>query len=326
MAGVPPFVRDSAHLYPFAGGGGGSGTGGGGGALYVGPLSANPDPYAYGQWIVTGNVGPWAGPIASGVFTLMVSNGTTWFPVSTGSGGGSGSAIPEVYATSSAPGSTGAALLWLDIDSGVAARTVPRMPSQELALTLEWADTFNRDNAVGHAKVGNGWTPDPRMLGDLEIFNHTLLLHPGLTSGYQRFYTYAPTALPFTGDIAIEVDWPASSIIWGTGLMCRFDAVSTVGVRCWLTGRTSLALGNTTWFDAGDVALEEIADFPASWGTSEINTLRLELHDEHATIYANDVLVRAGDIDVNVDIADGAVGFCGEAEGRIIDAIRVTPL
>lgn len=327
MAATPPFVRDSSPLYPYAGGGGGSGTGGGGGAVFVGPLATPPNPYVYGQWIVTGDMGPWAGPVAAGVFTLMVSNGTTWFPVATGGGGGGGG-IPEVYAATNPPASTGGTVFWVDTDSGAGLLSADAvtLSAARADLPTDWTDTFDREDAIGYEEVGNGWTPDPRMLGDLEISGGSLLLHSGAVGGYQRYYTYAPTAAPFAGDIAIEVDWPASNIRWGTGLMCRFDETSTRGVRCWLTGPDSVELGDATWWDVGNVPLTTVAEFPKSWGTSDVNTLRLELHGDNASIYANGVLVRTGVITVNHDINDGAVGLCGEATDRVIQAVRVFAL
>jgi hypothetical protein len=318
------WITDSSGIYPHVGGGGGSGTGGGGGAVYVGPAAMIPDPLVYGLWVVTGDLGPWAGPIAPGVFSLMVSNGTSWFPVS-GGGDGGGVAFTEVFATTEPPVSTGGALLWVDTDSaGAAFSRVIRTTSTDPAVL--WTDTFNRDDAIGHEAVGNGWTPDPDLLGDLSIINHALWLDPGVSTGYQRFYTYAPPAAPLAGDIGLEVDWPPANIGFGTGMMCRFDEITTRGVRCWLTSEHDVELGDASWYDAGNVALTTVAEFPASWGTADVNTLRLELRGSAASIYANGVLVRTGEISVNVDIAHGAVGFCGEAAGRVIQAIRVYAL
>jgi len=72
----PAYARDANGMYYRIGGGGG---GSGGGAVFVGLLASNPSPADFSQWVVTDN------PAA---YALRVSDGTTWYPIAGGGGGG----------------------------------------------------------------------------------------------------------------------------------------------------------------------------------------------------------------------------------------------
>jgi len=61
---------------------------GGGGAVYRGPSTDSPSPSTYSEWIVTTDTGPWSVPLAQGTYSLRVSDGTTWFSIAGGGGGG----------------------------------------------------------------------------------------------------------------------------------------------------------------------------------------------------------------------------------------------
>lgn len=74
----PAYLRDSGGLYYRIGGGGGAA------AVYVGVATDEPDPEFYGTWVVTADAGPWDTPIATGSYSVMISDGTRWFPIAGG--------------------------------------------------------------------------------------------------------------------------------------------------------------------------------------------------------------------------------------------------
>ena len=70
-------------------------------SMHFGPIGDNPNPANFGQWVVTENSGPWTGPIVNSTSSLMVSNGTAWFPIAGGSAGPSLSAPVTITTTGS---------------------------------------------------------------------------------------------------------------------------------------------------------------------------------------------------------------------------------
>ena len=193
--------------------------------------------------------------------------------------------------------------------------------------TLIWEDTFNRADASGTANVGNGWYGT----SPLNIISNQLQRTNGAYQIHLR--DDASTTIPRSQDVAIEIDIPAASMGPYLGIAARAvvntSAPAQSGVRAFMhDGINSFSLGNCSSYDADGVSLTTVAAPPASWGTNAINTFRLELRGNNATILCNGTIVRTGVIPTSAQgaLADSAFGICGEGNGRYIDAIRVYSL
>ena len=193
--------------------------------------------------------------------------------------------------------------------------------------TLIWEDTFNRADAMGTANVGNDWYGT----SPLNIVSNRLQRTNGT---YQIHLRDDPVAvIPRSMNVAVEIDIPAGSVGAYLGIAARavINSGSPLqsGVRAFMNaGSTDFVLGNCVDYNADNVSLTTVASPPAGWGTDAINTFRLELRGNNATILCNGTIVRTGVIPASAQdaVADTAFGICGEGNNRLIDAIRVYSL
>ena len=193
--------------------------------------------------------------------------------------------------------------------------------------TLIAEDTFDRANATGASAVGNGWTPELSSL--INISSNSLQWQPGGGSGYQRVSTTFPSDPAITGNIIVEADLTAAALNAGyTGVLCRYNYLDNTGVRVLFVSPTSITVGNAVGYNVSDISLTT-PTFPAGWASDALNTLRVELIGSRINVYGKTTtvpggqLITTGTIAQNAGIADGGVGFCGEANGKLFGAIRV---
>jgi hypothetical protein len=189
-----------------------------------------------------------------------------------------------------------------------------------------WEDDFDRADATGIANVGNGWEVATFATGhaDLNIVSGALQIVGG--SGYGLTFNPANGLAP--SDFLLEVDIPSLTDSTYFGVCLRYDNVTNEGAKVIFTANdVTLNIGSTLGPSVDSVASTTHTAPAAGWSQSGPNTLGIKVEGASFELYLNGVLWKSATLSIDTyEGAGKAIGFCGEADNRFWNAIRILPL
>lgn len=185
---------------------------------------------------------------------------------------------------------------------------------------LLWSDEFDRPDAVGFANSGGWYSSSLWSDTDVAISNEKLVLSG--PNNYRVFLHDAGGSLPANIEVEIgfTVTGPTEPGTWW-GVVNRWGEGGTQdGCRVLFADNDTLRIGRAQSPSDGtntDITL------PAGWDTPGQHTVSLRSVGSQHDVFYDGTWVASRAFSYYNSFAGGAVGFCGQPQGRAWDYIRV---